>query len=54
MTNTPNAAAALTADQDAALRAMADRIVDFLEAGIERFGSPEAFVAAFRAFEATR
>ena len=36
------------------LEKLAERMIDFAEAGIARFGSPEAFVAALTAYNNSR
>lgn len=52
-TNQSNGTAART-EQDEAFTKLAERMVDFAEAGIERFGTPEAFLAALTTYNQTR
>lgn len=44
----------LSTEQTAAFEKLAERMVDFAEAGIARFGTPEAFLTALTAYNESR
>lgn len=49
-----NENAALTPAQQAAMQRLAEQMVDFMAAGIERFGSPERFMLALESYNAEK